>query len=192
MGRGKGLPTVAPLADLCVSQQSAERPALVASDRFIKANLELNMPSRMTLYPAVSAAHAMESIIGSASRTRSTFRRYGAIATESSRAKPEQPFHRCVPATLSLGCPLPRRCLPYLQGKIRGIDPVREAIFTVWCSQRVHFELIVSVRLQMAKTARGQMVPRDSTGLMLMLRWKRLSGSYSAFIPASRASLSVP
>ena len=81
---------------------------------------------------------------------------------------------------------------PYPQEKISGIDLVREAVFTVWCSQRVHFELIASVRLQMAKTARGQMVTRDSAGLMLMLRWKRLSGSYSAFIPASRASLSVP
>ena len=41
-------------------------------------------------------------------------------------------------------------------------------------------------------TARGQMVRSSSAGLMLTLRWKKLSGSYSALIRASRASLSVP
>ena len=41
-------------------------------------------------------------------------------------------------------------------------------------------------------TARGQMVRSSSAGLMLTLRWKKLSGSYSALIRASRASLSLP
>jgi hypothetical protein len=66
---------------------------LVASDRFVTANLELNTPSRMTLHPAVDAARAMESIIGTASRTGAFFRRHGAIATESGPAEAE----RCPP-----------------------------------------------------------------------------------------------
>ena len=136
-----------PLADLCVSQQSAERPGLVASDHFIKANLELNMLSRMTLYPAVSAAHAMESIIGSASRARvPLFAAMGQLPPKvvgrNQSSLPTDAFPRCCRwDALSRGI-----VSPYPQEKIRGIDLVREAIFTVWCSQRVHFELIVSVR----------------------------------------------
>ena len=45
-------------------------------------------------------------------RTACHFSPPGSNATESNPAKSEQPFHRCVPATLSLGCSFPRRCLP--------------------------------------------------------------------------------
>ena len=103
-------------------------------------------------------------------RTRATFRRDGAIATESSPAKPEQTFRRYVPATLSLACSFPRRCLPVSPSEKSRQDLVHEAIFTVRVSERVHFVLTVSVPLQMAEAAGGQMVARDPAGLMLMLR----------------------